>query len=72
MVHLLDIYGADINNGVGKQRQTPLMSATMRWNVRIVDYLMERGANPSVEDTYGFTARQKAKMKNLRTLHGML
>ena len=72
MVHLLDIYGADINGGAGKQKDTPLMTATMRWNVRIVDYLMERGVNPAVKDIYGFTASRKAKMKNLRTISSML
>jgi ankyrin repeat protein len=72
MVHLLDLYGADINQGAGKYEFTPLMSATARWNVRIVDYLIERGVNPFVKDSFGFTASKKAQIKNLRTIGGML
>ena len=47
MVHLLDMIGADLSHGIGKHKNTPLMAATARWNVRIVDYLIERGANPT-------------------------
>lgn len=72
MVHLLDIYGADMSSGAGKFKFTPLMSATRRWNVRIVDYLIERGVNPFVQDSFGFTASRKAQMKNLNTIGGML
>jgi len=60
MVHFLDLMGADIHSGRGKLSNTPLMSATMRWNVRIVDYLMERGVDPFITDKYGFTAKRKA------------
>ena len=42
---------------------TPLMTALMRWNVRVIDYLMERGVDPYVKDSYGFTAKEKAKLK---------
>jgi hypothetical protein len=48
------------------------MSALMRWNVRIIDYLMERKVNPNVKDSFGFTASQKAQIKNLRNIHSML
>ena len=51
---------------------TPLMAATKRWNVRIVDYLMERGADPRIQDKHGFTVRQMAELRNLRTLTSML
>jgi len=44
----------------------------MRWNVRIVDYLMERGVDPNVADKFGFTAKRKAEIKNLRTISSML
>ena len=48
------------------------MTALSRWNVRIIDYLMERGVDPTIEDSYGFTAKRKAQLKNLRTIHSML
>lgn len=48
------------------------MAATGRWNVRIVDYLIERGADPFVKDAFGFTVTEKAKIKNLKTIHSML
>ena len=72
MVHLLDTIGADVNQGVGKFHNTPLMTATGRWNVRIVDYLIERGADPTKLDIYGFSARRKAEIKNLKTISSML
>ena len=72
VIHLLDIHGADINFGAGKFRNTPLMTATGRWNVRVVDYLIERGADPFVTDSFGFTAQRKAEIKNLRTISSML
>jgi ankyrin repeat protein len=72
MVHLLDTIGADVNQGVGKFQNTPLMTATGRWNVRIVDYLIERGADPTKLDIYGFSARRKAEIKNLKTISSML
>ena len=56
MLHLLDLYGADLSSGVGKFKTTPLMAALAKWNVRIIDYLMERGVDPSVKDSFGFTA----------------
>ena len=72
MVHLLDTIGADVNQGVGKFQNTPLMTATGRWNVRVVDYLIERGADPTRLDVYGFSARRKAEIKNLKTISSML
>lgn len=48
------------------------MTATGRWNVRVVDYLIERGADPFVKDKFGFTAQRKAEIKNLRTISSML
>jgi hypothetical protein len=72
VLHLLDLYGADLNSGVGKFNTTPLMSALSRWNVRIIDYLMERGVDPTVKDSFGFTALRKAEIRNLRTIGGML
>lgn len=72
LVHLCDIKGGNLHAGVGKESTTPLMAAVGRWNVRIVDYLMERGADPTVKDLYGFTAHRRAEIKNLRTIAGML
>lgn len=72
MLHLLDLYGADLSIGVGKFNNTPLMSALSRWNVRIIDYLMERGVDPTVKDSFGFTALRKAEIRNLRTIGSML
>lgn len=72
VLHLLDLYGADLNQGVGKFNNTPLMAALSRWNVRIIDYLMERGVDPTVKDNFGFTALRKAEIRNLRTISSML
>jgi ankyrin repeat protein len=72
VIHLLDVYGANINARAGKFQNTPLMAATARWNVRVVDYLIERGADPFIQDSFGFTATQKAEIKNLRTITSML
>mgnify|MGYP001626861444 CR=1 FL=1 len=60
MLHCLDLHGADLSQGGGKFNNTPLMTALMRWNVRIIDYLMERGVDPNVTDSFGFTAKRKA------------
>mmetsp|Transcript_41806 Transcript_41806/g.63873 ORF Transcript_41806/g.63873 Transcript_41806/m.63873 type:complete len:83 (-) Transcript_41806:408-656(-) len=72
MIHLLDMYGADLNLRVGHNRLSPLMVAVQRWNVRVVDYLMERGVNPELTDKYGFTAEANAKIRNLQTIQSML
>jgi len=66
------MYGADLSAGAGKFKQTPLMAALSKWNVRIIDYLMERGVDPYQKDTYGFTACRKAEIRQLRTIHAML
>lgn len=72
MLHLLDMRGADLSAGAGKLNFTPLMNAMMNWNVRVIDYLTERGVDPMVVDKYGFTALKKSKIKNLRTISSML
>ena len=72
MLHCLDLHGADLSQGGGKFNNSPLMTALSRWNVRIIDYLMERGVNPAVQDSYGFTAKRKASIKNLKTITSML
>lgn len=60
IVHLLDLKGANISAPAGKHQNSPLMAATMRWNVRIVDYLLTRNVDPNMVDEYGFTAKKKA------------
>lgn len=72
VLHFLDLRGADLSRGVGLMENSPLMSAMMSWNVRIIDYLTERGVDPFVKDKYGFTASRKAKIKNLKTIYSML
>jgi len=72
VLHCLDLHGADLSVGGGKFKNTPLMTALMRWNVRIIDYLMERGVDPNETDSFGFTAKRKAEIKNLRTISSML
>ena len=72
MLHCLDLHGADLSRPGGKQGNTPLMTALNRWNVRIIDYLLERGVDPLIKDSFGFTARKKAEIKNLRTITSML
>jgi hypothetical protein len=71
-LHLMDMYGANLSKGAGKFNTTPLMVALAKWNVRIIDYLMERGVDPSVEDSFGFTATKKAEMRQLKTIQSML
>jgi ankyrin repeat protein len=72
MVHLLDMYGADLSKPQGKLGFSPLMTAVERWNVRIVDYLLERGVDPEARDIYGFTAGEKAKLRQLKTISSMI
>lgn len=48
------------------------MAGLMNWNVRIIDYLTERGVDPFVKDKFGFTALKKSKIKNFRTITSML
>lgn len=69
---MLDMYGADLNCQVGKFKQSAFQSALLRWNVRIIDYLMERNVNPFLEDAHGFTAKRLAEIKQLRTIASML
>ena len=61
-----------MTSGAGKLSNTPLMAALQKWNVRIIDYLLERKVDPSVKDKFGFTARRKAEIRNLRTIGSML
>ena len=56
LLHFLDLHGANLSQGVGEQQLTPLMTAVGKWNVRIVDYLLERKVDPFIKDKYGFTA----------------
>ena len=72
VLHFLDLHGADLSSGAGKINTTPLMAGMMNWNVRIIDYLTERGVDPTIKDKYGFTALRKAQIKNLRTIQSML
>ena len=72
LLHFLDLRGADISLGAGRFKNTPLMAGVMSWNVRIIDYLTERGVDPYVEDAFGFNAVKKAKIKNYRTILSML
>jgi ankyrin repeat protein len=64
--------GANLSEGAGKFNNTPLMTGLMNWNVRIIDYLTERGVDPYVKDSFGFTALKKAQIKNFRTISSML
>jgi hypothetical protein len=72
VVHFLDLHSADLSQGAGKFNNTPLMAALAKWNVRIIDYLLERGVDSSVTDSFGFTATKKAELMNLRTITMML
>ena len=60
VLHCLDLHGADLSKGGGKFNNTPLMTALLRWNVRIIDYLLERGIDAGMQDSFGFTAKKKA------------
>ena len=48
------------------------MYSVNKWNVRIIDYLLERGVDPYAQDKFGFTAKWKADNKQLRTIYSML
>ena len=48
------------------------MYSVNKWNVRIIDYLLERGVDPYAQDKFGFTAKRKADIKQLRTIYSML
>jgi ankyrin repeat protein len=72
VLHLLDMLGADMSEPKGKYQFTPLQAAESRWNVRIVDYLLERGVNPFIKDVHGFTAKDKAKLRDHKTIASML
>jgi hypothetical protein len=48
------------------------MYSVNKWNVRIIDYLLERGVDPHAQDKFGFTAKRKADIKQLRTIYSML
>ena len=72
VLHFLDLRGANLSEGAGKFNNTPLMTGLMNWNVRIIDYLTERGVDPYVKDSFGFTALKKAQIKNFRTISSML
>ena len=51
---------------------TPLMLAVNNWNVRMIEYLIERNADPTLKDKFGFTSKEKAKIKNLNTISNIL
>ncbi len=72
VLHFLDLHNADLSQGAGRFNNTPLMTALSKWNVRIIDYLLERGVDSSVKDSFGFTALKKAELRNLRTISLML
>jgi hypothetical protein len=70
-LHLLD-FTVKTFLQVVENHTTPLMATLKKWNVRIIDYLMERGVDPLVEDRFGFTIKRKAEIRQLRTIHAML
>ena len=57
-------YGADVNercNGM-----TPLMMAARYNRVEIIELLLEKGANPKVKCSKGFTALKYAELSNAK------
>ena len=68
----MDLAGADLGKPSGKYSTTPLMAATTSWNVRVVEYLLERGVDPDTRDIYGFSAADKARFKNLKRIESLL
>ena len=71
-LHYLDMRGADLNQAETVEGNTPLMSAVINWQGRIVDYLLERGVDPFITDKYGFTALQKAELRDLQATAALL
>lgn len=72
ILHYLHLKGANLSTGAGSFGITPLMAATGQWNTRIIEFLLSRGVDSNIKDTFGFTALEKAEMKNLRTIKTML
>ncbi len=56
------IYGADINKQVNNM--TPLMVAARFNQFEIINYLLIHKANPSIENSHGFTALDYAEYAN--------
>ena len=79
VVRDVNTYGVDFRN---QFNQTPLMIASSRGNVSLVQYLVENGANPSIVDNVGRTALQsvlcqaysdnKYAQTRLAALYGLL
>ncbi len=62
MTTLLLSHGADVNARVFKETQsTPLMLAAQHNSAKLVQLLLECGADQTLMDSYGWTARQKAE-----------
>ncbi|CAI2378080.1 unnamed protein product [Moneuplotes crassus] len=59
----------DISHG---HRLTPLMIAVNSWNVRMVEYILSRNVDPTIKDKYGFSAKDKARVKNLNTISNII
>ena len=72
VLHFLDLAGADLSRPSGKNNTTPLMAATVSWNVRVVEYLLERGVDPDTRDVFGFSAADKARLKNLKRIENLI
>jgi hypothetical protein len=53
VLHLCTTYGVDHRSPTGA---TPLMMAARAGNIALVQALLERGANPQIEDEFGHTA----------------
>ena len=55
--------GADVNAQSKKKRVSSLMLAAVWDNVELVEYLLDHGADPSLTDIFGRTARLLAEKK---------
>lgn len=51
-----DINGLDVNSATKKEGITPLMVASHRWNAEMVNWLLQSGADPSLNNGKGLQA----------------
>ncbi|PWI64739.1 hypothetical protein PCL_08604 [Purpureocillium lilacinum] len=73
MIQFLQSKGGDLNN-VNSRGRTPLMMAALWGRLKVVDYLLDHGADPYAKDRNGqsayFYSRPSRRMRRLRDKFG--
>jgi len=67
ILEYLLLRGGDIN-GQDCYGNTPLMHAVINWQYDTIKFLVDRGANITLKDKYGFSAIEKAKFRGLTSI----